>query len=333
VPLLVFALCGVGASTVRIPYYAIAPGSAIDVSALVEVVDAPTFDPDGQIFLTTVRLRQVTLLEAITGWLDPAVDVVEQAAVLPPTVPSSELRDFNLALMDSSKEQALAVALRQLGIDPVQGAGAEVVSVVPGTPGEGVLAPGDVILGVDGEATDLHQEVVRLLGQRRPGDVVVLDVEPVGGDRRSVELALGERPEAPGEPLLGVTLRTRDLRYDFPFTVRIASDRIGGPSAGLAFTLEVLDVLTEGELTGGRRVAATGTIALDGTVGAVGGVGQKAVAVSRQDVELFLVPSQSADLARRFAGEGLQVEGVDDLEEALAALEAFGGDGITSAVS
>jgi Lon-like protease len=331
VPLVVFALCGVGASTVKIPYYAISPGSAIDVSGLVEVVDAPSFEPEGQIFLTTVRLRQVTLLEAITGWLDPAVDVVEQAIVLPPTVPSAELRDFNLQLMDTSKQTALGVALRQLGIDTIRGDGAEVVTVLDGTPAAGLLEPGDLIVAVADDAIDLHDEVVSLLRSRRPGEVVTLTVEPDGGgDRREVEVTLAARDDAPGRGFLGVTLRTRELRFEFPFVVNIASDRIGGPSAGLAFTLEVLDVLTEGELTGGRRIAATGTIELDGSVGSVGGVGQKTVAVQRQGVELFLVPSDSYELALRFADDGLQVEAVDTLDDALRILEAFGGDRLTA---
>lgn len=314
----------------KIPYYAIAPGSAVDVSALVEVVDAPSFEPRGQIFLTTVRLRQVTLLDAITGWLDPSVDVVEQAVVLPPSVPSADLRDFNLRLMDTSKQTALGVALRQLGIDAIRGSGAEVVSVLDGAPADGLLEAGDLIVAVDGQEVDLHDEVVALLADRAPGDTVAVTFEPSGGGgAQTVDVTLEARDDVPGRALIGVTLQTKDLRFDFPFTVNIASERIGGPSAGLAFTLEVLDVLTEGELTGGRRIAATGTIELDGSVGAVGGVGQKTVAVQRHGVDLFLVPSDSYELALRFAGDGLQVAPVDTLEDALRILEAFGGDRLT----
>ena len=89
-------------------------------------------------------------------------------------------------------------------------------------------------------------------------------VDPTVGHRELHDLYAGGAPaSAPLEPptdeqrdrpVLGVTLQTLDLAFDFPLDVEIASDEIGGPSAGLAFTLEVLDVLTEGELTGGRRV-------------------------------------------------------------------------------
>lgn len=327
---MVFALSGVGASTLKIPYFAISPGSAVDVSALVEVVDAPSFEPKGQIFLTTVRLRQVTLLEAITGWLDPQVDVVEQAVVLPPSVPSGELRDFNLRLMDTSKQTALGVALRQLGIDVIRGSGAEIVGVLEGAPADGLFEAGDLIVAVDGVEVTLHDEVVSLLADRAPGDTVAVTFEPSGGgESRTVDVTLGARDDMPGRALIGVTLQTRDLRFEFPFTVNIASERIGGPSAGLAFTLEVLDVLTEGELTGGRRIAATGTIELDGSVGSVGGVAQKTVAVQQHGIELFLVPSDTYELALRFAGDGLRVEPVDNLEDALRILEAFGGDRLT----
>jgi Lon-like protease len=345
VPLLVFAAAGIGAVTFRLPYYAISPGEAIDVSGLVQVVDGPSHDPDGQIYLTTVRLRQVSMLEAVTGWLDPSIDVVAQEVVVPPQVPTRDLSEFNLQLMDVSKQTALGVALESLGVDAITGGGAVVVSVLPGTPAEGALEAGDVVTEVDGEPVSLHYEVVRAVAERRPGDTVSLTYRRDGEDGdRTAEVTLASRgaepdasgtttphdvPDAEQPPLLGVTLRTEDLEFDFPIDVEIASERIGGPSAGLAFTLEVLDLLTEGELTGGRRIAATGTIELDGSVGPVGGVAQKTVAVGRQDIELFLVPSASYEVALEVArGNGVRVEPVDDLDDALAVLEGVGGAGL-----
>ena len=318
----------VGASTFTIPYYAIAPGSALAVAPLVKVVDGPNHPPEGEIYLTTVSLRRTTLLQALEGWLDPTVDVVRERVLKPPDVSAEEYRRLNLQAMDTSKEQALGVAFEQLGYDAITGDGAQVVQIVEGSPADGVLELGETIVGVDGDDVELHSEAVTALGEHRPGDRVTLTVEGEGGTRRDVEVRLDTHPADESRPFLGVTLRTREPRFDFPFDVQIASDRIGGPSAGLAFTLEVLDVLTEGELTGGRKVAATGTMELDGTVGQVGGVAQKAVAVTEAGVELFLVPEGELEEARRHAGGDLRVEAVGTLEDALRILSTFGGNGL-----
>jgi PDZ domain-containing protein len=310
--LLLLGLAAVGllaASVVRIPYYAMAPGSAVDVEPLVAVRgDGPSFPPEGRVFLTTVSLRQATVVSAVRGWIDPDVDVVEKDTIVPPDTDADQLREMNLRLMDSSKDAARGVAFEQLGYDAISGSGASVVQVVPDAPADGVLEEDDTMVELDGEPVRIDGDVISLLSQRAPGDRVSLVVERDGA-RVPVELELGSRPGARGEAFLGVGLATRDLKLDFPFDVDIESERIGGPSAGLAFTLELLDVLTEGELTGGRQVAATGTIELDGTVGDVGGVAQKTAAV-------------------KSAGIDLQVEAVDTLDDALRILAHEGGNGL-----
>ncbi|MGI8759042.1 MAG: YlbL family protein [Acidimicrobiales bacterium] len=323
------ALFALGAALVHIPYYAVSPGSALEVSGLVEVPGGRSFPAEGGIYLTTVRLRQVTLLGAVRGWLDPTVEVIEQDLIVPPEVPSGELREFNLQQMDTSKRQAVGVAFEELGYDAIYGSGAEVVDVVTGSPADGVLAPGDVIVALGGGTVGTYHDVLGLLGERRPGERTDVVLDGVGtGEQRTAVIALGSHPEGPGRAFLGATLRTRDFRFDFPFDVEISSDRIGGPSAGLAFTLQVLDVLTEGELTGGRRVAATGTMELDGSVGQVGGIVQKTAAVRRAGIELLLVPRAELADATRLAGDDLQVEGVDTLGDALRALTDHGGDAL-----
>jgi PDZ domain-containing protein len=143
-----------------------------------------------------------------------------------------------------------------------------------------------------------------------------------------VPVTFAARPDDEQRAYLGVGLTTKDLRFDFPFEVDVQSERIGGPSAGLAFTLEVIDQLTPGELTGGRNVATTGTIELDGSVGEVGGVAQKTMAVRESGADLFIVPSGELETARRFAGDDLHVVAADTLDEALAALAEVGGNGL-----
>ena len=133
-------------------------------------------------------------------------------------------------------------------------------------------------------------------------------------------------PDDPTRAIIGIAPEDRISDFDFPIDVTIDSGNVGGPSAGLAFTLAVLDVLTPGELTGGHRVAVTGTMSLDGTVGPVGGGAQKAIAVRDAGYEVFLVPSDELEEVREAVGDDVEVIAVDTLDEALAALDSLGGN-------
>ncbi|HWH34574.1 MAG TPA: S16 family serine protease, partial [Acidimicrobiales bacterium] len=324
------ALATAGATVVKLPYYALAPGSAVEVDPLVMAGAFAAPPSEGRISLLTVRLDQVGLLGAVAGWLDPDVDVVEQRHVLPRGVEARELADVNRTEMDASVQAAVGVAFEALGYDAVTGRGAAVVQVTAGSPAGMALAPGDTIVGMDGAGVTTHYDVLSRVAAARPGSTVVLVVEGDGGagagTLQELPVVLDPAPGRPGSAYLGATLATRERQFNFPFPVEIALDGVGGPSAGLAFALEVLDALSPGDLTGGRQVAATGTIELDGSVGAVGGVAQKAAAARRSGVEVLLVPRPEVDQARRLEGGGMAVEAVDNLEEALRVLAAYGGD-------
>jgi PDZ domain-containing protein len=332
VPLLLLVIGTVGFGTVRLPYYAMAPGRAIAVDPLVEVDPARRYPAEGQVYLTTVSLRQVTAFGAIRGWLDPTIDVLPEDEVIPPDVSADDYQEHNVALMAASQQTAELVALQRLGYDvTATGTGALVAQVVDGSPADGVLRLADVIVAVGATPVSLSGDAVAALGRYEPGDRVELRVRRAGGAEEVVEVTLGARDGDDSAPFLGVALQTADLRYDLPFDVAIDANRIVGPSAGLAFTLELLDVLSPGELMGGRRVAATGTISPDGAVGAVGGIPQKTAAVERAGVELFLVPEGALGAARGVAGDGLRVEEVATIDEALTALAEFGGEALLAA--
>jgi PDZ domain-containing protein len=316
------------ASEREIGFYRVAPGSVIDTGPLVMVEEGRAHPADGTVLLTTVSFGKATLLEAIAGWLDPTVDVVRES-VIAPDVDEDELREINLGMMQDSKQAAIAVAFEALGFDAVTGSGAEVLEVLEGTPAASLLEAGDVIVAVDGQPTMVHIDAVQALGSKRPGDRVVIGIEPAGGGpRRDIEAVLAEHPEEAGRPFLGVTLGTNGLDLALPFEVDVRSEQIGGPSAGLAFTLEIIDVLTEGELTGGRIVAATGTIELDGSVGAVGGVAQKTAVVRASGADVFLVPAGEVEIAERHAGDDLAIVPIETLDDALEALAELGGNGL-----
>jgi PDZ domain-containing protein len=147
-----------------------------------------------------------------------------------------------------------------------------------------------------------------------------MQVKRDDGAAVDTEAVLGETEDH--KALLGVRLSTK---IQLPFEITIDSGRVVGPSAGLAYALELLDVLTPGELTGGSSVAATGELHTDGTVGAIGGVAQKAVTVRRAGIKVFLVPKENEAEARAHAGSGLEIRGVASFDEALKALSSLNG--------
>ncbi|MCB1017101.1 MAG: PDZ domain-containing protein [Acidimicrobiales bacterium] len=359
----VLLLAFIASVFVRVPYYLIEPGSVRATEPLVSVEGGgPEYPPEeGAVFFTTVSTRPARALTAFLGWLDPDTDVVEEEVILGDNS-VEENREVNLQMMDRSVDVAAEVAFEHLGFDVESGTGATILGVAPDLPVAEVVEPGDVIVAVDGERTDTSDEVVARIQAHAPGDEVRLRLEhdpssiqpaddahdderdddegegaPADQGRqgssaddlpvRTERVRLGARPEDPDRPLLGVSLGTRDQVLDLPFPVEIDTGQVGGPSAGLAFTLAVLDVLTPGELTGGADVAVTGTIDGLGNVGPIGGIGQKAAAVRDAGADVFLVPASEVDQARARAG-GVEVIGVETLEDALAALDGLGGNAL-----
>lgn len=330
-PAVITVMSLVGLST-PLPYYAQYPGGATAVNPLVGVPKDKAHPATGRILLTTVALQyRPTVFDSVRGWLDPDIDLFPEEQVLGDITPE-QFQEQNMESIDTSKDVAITVALRRLGFTVNQtGTGALVEAVVEGMPAQAFLRPGDVIVGAAGQPVGLVEDVQNAVAARSPGEILQLDVHDPNGMARSVGVPLVPCPEDTacpkgGTAVMGVQLRTQDEKFEMPFEVTINSEDIGGPSAGLAFALTVIDLLTPGELTGGRNIAVTGEIGLDGTVGAIGGVRQKAAAVSDAGVEFFLVPRANLKDAQSNAGENLRVIPVTDLESALAALAELGGD-------
>lgn len=317
----------VAAMFVRVPYYLISPGEARGVAQLIKVDDpqVQVFVPEGDILYTTVSLTgNVNVYEALRGWLDDEIEVVPEERITGGQ-PREEVRQINIQAMDDSKLTATKVALERLGYRVgVDGKGAQVTQVQPGSPAEGNLEVADIIVAVDGEPIALHDQAVAKVRQHRAGDTITLRVRR-GDAERDVTLKAADAGD--GMARIGVVLQTFEASFKFPVSISIDTGQVGGPSAGLAFTLALLDELTPGELTGGRPVAVTGTIDNDGAVGLVGGVAQKTVTARQAGAAAFLVPPDEAAEARPYAGK-MRIVPVANLEEALAALEDLGGSGV-----
>jgi Lon-like protease len=309
---------------IRVPYYLISPGEARGVAELIKVKgdNAKEFPPRGKILFTTVSLAgDVNVFRALAGWLDDEVEVIPEERITG-GAPRQEVRQQNIQAMVDSKLTATKVALERLGYRvTVNGDGALVTDVKVGDPADGQLQVGDVIKSIDGEAVTLHDQVVSKVRQHKAGDVISIGFNRGGGDK-TVDLTSVADPE--GKARIGVVLQTNNLKYDFPIDVSIETGLVGGPSAGLAFTLALIDDLTEGELTGGRNVAVTGTIDAAGNVGPVGGVAQKTVTARDAGAVAFLVPPEEEKDAKRFAGK-MEIIPIETLADALAALHRLGG--------
>ncbi len=166
---------------------------------------------------------------------------------------------------------------------------------------------------------EVADDVIASLADRRPGDSVVLRVDR-DGQRVEATVTLEVSPDEPTRAFLGVTLETVDLQIDIPDDVAIETRNVGGPSAGLMFTLGVIDALTADDLTRGHRIAGTGTIRLDGDVGPIGGVRQKVIAAREADVGYVLVPTENLADALDAAGGDIEVVAVDTVDDALGFL-------------
>ncbi len=318
-----------GAAFVPLPYYLFKPGSVRDVQPLITVHgDTPTFPAKGTIGYTTVSLRQATLLGLVQGWLDKDVDIIGRDKVLQGrNIKQNE--QLNLQMMVNSKEVATQVALQRLAYPVHVTVGQVVEQIERNMPADGVLEPGDVIVSVDGQAFDDVDDMTRILKTKAPGDTVTLGVRPHAGQvTKQVKITLAPSPDDPKRGIMGVRVTPIAVDYDFPLDISIDTGNVGGPSAGLAFTLGIIDDLTPGELTGGHDVAVTGTMSPDGSVGEVGGSGQKAAAVRAKGIKLFIVPRADYKDAAAHAGKSLKVVPVDNLDQALKVLADQGGNGL-----
>ena len=334
--------------TVEPTPYAQVPAATEAVADRIVFGDLPDevgrFDSDGDVLFVTVSAPSQSLLSWFVGRDDPAIDFLTEEDKFGTRTPTQR-REFNLQAMRTAEQEAQYVALTAVGYDADISAGDVIVQEVlcveaadDGTcaesyPADEQIDPADRIIEVDGEAIGSVEDLSALLAERKPGDTVELVIERPGEGELTVDVELSAAPDDPDRTIIGfVPFDTRTV--ELPFEVDIETAQIGGPSAGLAFTLSLIDELTPGELTGGRDVAVTGTIGLDGTVGPIGSLYQKANAVHQHGIEHFIVPAsqselQSEESRRRLeeAGRGdVEIIPVADLDEALAALELLGGD-------
>jgi PDZ domain-containing protein len=294
------------------------PNTAKSLEGKVVVEDAKPVGDDS-VYYVDVFVRRLRLLEELLPFTRPkGSTTVPEEQLLPPGTTEEERDRQNFVDMERSEEIASAVALRALGYDvTATPRGALVVGVASDVPAARELDPGDVIVAVDGVPVKTPDRLRQEIGKREPGDPVRLTIRR-DGKARDVTVLTVANPSDETKPVIGITVE-QDAKIELPLEVDIDLGDVGGPSAGLPFALEIARQLGR-DVTNGCRIAATGELALDGTVVPIGGVKQKTVGARRAGVDIFVVPAgENAREARRNA-DGLRILPVESFQQAFRKL-------------
>ncbi|WP_072806663.1 YlbL family protein [Rhodococcoides yunnanense] len=317
---------GVAGTVITVPFAALGPGPTYNTlgdadGRPVVQIDGTDVDPTtGHLNMTTVAVRdQLNIFEAFGFWASGRQGLVPREEVYPPDKTKEEVQEGNQADFEQSEDSAELAALRHLGFPAVLTVG----TVAPDGPAAGLLNEGDRLVAIDGVPIDTVTGVRDVVSSKAPGDVIVVTVTEDGVDRDEA-VTLGARPDDAEKGYLGVTPAEEP---DVPFTVTFNLADVGGPSAGLMFSLAVVDKLSPGELSNGDFVAGTGTIDAEGTVGPIGGIPYKLIAAREAGATTFLVPSQNCDEAKANTPDGLRLVKVETLDGAIDSLQSIGTGG------
>lgn len=311
-----------------VPYVAMSPGPMFNTVGeyggveLIEISEQRTYPVSGRLDMTTVSERggpygNLTFGEMVYGVLDPTRAVVPERLLYPEPVDEEDAVSTGRAQFATSQSNAIAAAMGLLG-KPVNEA-LMVTSVVPDSPADGKLEPGDALVKLNGVPVDEPLAAIAKIHALKPGQQISVVVER-NGKEQTVRLVLAESPDEPGRAFIGINV---GVLYSADFPIQFHLENVGGPSAGLMFTLGLYDELTPADLTGGKFIAGTGTIAPDGKVGAIGGIAQKMAAARGQDAALFLAPAENCSDVLVSRPDGLAVAAVATAEQAVAAVKAF----------
>ncbi|GAC1379932.1 MAG: PDZ domain-containing protein [Pseudarthrobacter sp.] len=317
---------GIAAATIPVPYVVERAGptfNTLDRSGATPVIGVTgheTYPANGHLDLTTVYVEggptsPVSILGVFGAWLDRSKSVYPQELIYPTGTTKEQAEEQSSVAMTTSQENAVASALKELGIpfgQQLQAAG-----LSDGSPSAGKVADGDIFETINGKPITSLAVVQEELAAGK-GAPVTLVVRRAG---EPVTQSITPKDNGAGRYILGVMLK---YLFTFPFDVKISLDKVGGPSAGLMFALGIVDTVTPGDLTGGKHIAGTGTITPDGTVGPIGGIRQKMLGARAGGATLFLAPAANCEEVVGHVPDGMQVVKVENLDQARSAVELAG---------
>ncbi|SRR6056297_122938 len=302
------------------PYHVMSPGIAQELSPVINVEDG--YQHKGEFLLTAVASQKAAVWDYLyINIFSPQGRELElMSEQLPEGMEMQEYIELMAKMMEESKLQAQAVAFKKAGYNvEVSGEGVEIVEVMKDGTAAGNLQKEDIIIEVDGKSVELAADAVNIIRNRKIGESVKLTVLR-GNKELKLELKTVELEGNPGNPSIGVLITSKNLNYDIPRQVEFKTDNIIGPSAGSVFALEIYNQLTEEDITGGLKIAGTGTINLDGTIGQIDGVEQKIIAAQKAGVDLFFVPKENFSEAEKYA-KNLKLVSVNNIDDVLEYLK------------
>lgn len=335
--LLIAMLCA--GLLIKVPYAEMSPGPTVntlgehDGEPVLNIKDHRTFGTSGHLNMTTVRVTgadyRMNLVEAVGGWLQHDSAVVPHSTLYPEHKSAKEVDQQNAEEFTASQESAKVSALRELGIRVPSHI--VVGSVVKGGASEGKLHAGDVIRSVDGKPVKGPKGVADLVTKHKPGEKVRFTIIPAASAKAAQKAGKQPSPADTRQITVGTKKAGDDGRaivgiqpatgHTFPFDIDIKLADVGGPSAGLMFSLGIVDKLTRKDLTGGSFVAGTGTIDDKGKVGAIGGIQMKTVAARAKGAEYFLTPAANCGAAAKDRPAGLTLVQTRTIGDAMDALK------------
>lgn len=317
------AAVGLLGGYVQVPYVALGPGPSYNTlgndgpDPVVRIDGHPTFPTAGHLNMTTVSVTdQISLFGALGMWASGNYALAPRELYFPPDKSEQQVEQENTEEFHDSQTAAETAALGYLNY-PMK---VVVGQLVKGSPADGVLAPGDRLLSVNGQPVTDPGSVTQLLAAHKPGEPVQIGFQHAAEPPRTAPVTLGDNPHKPGTGFLGVGPVQRP---DVPFHIAIKLADVGGPSAGLMFALAIIDKLTPGELNAGHFVAGTGEIDEQGRIGRIGGIPFKLVKAREAGATDFLVPEGNCSEAKAQDPDGLRLIKVGTLGDAVHALDAI----------
>jgi len=325
--LMLLALLVAAGATIPTPFVSIGRGPTFDVLGQVngvQVIDIrtlTTYRPtSGHLNMTTVSVTDgLDAVEALRRWASSDYQIVPRSAVYPPGQTGEQINQRNQQDFNDSQLRAEGAAVSYLDLP----ATVLVSELTDGSPSQGVLAVGDILTSVAGRPLVKYSDLAAALAATRPGQQIPVSFRRGDGPPQEGTITLGSR-EGVATGVLGIY---PDVRPVDPTEITISLGDIGGPSAGLMFSLGIVDDLTPGDLTGGRFVAGTGTITSTGVVGEIQGIRFKMLAAREAGATVFLVPARNCEEALEAPHDGLQLIKADDLAGAVASLDTLRGGG------
>jgi PDZ domain-containing protein len=311
---------------VPVPYVILGPGPTLNTlgkdssgQPLITISGHPSYPTTGHLNLVTVSYQgcagnRFNIFTALVAWLNPHQAVVPEGEICPAGQTQKQTQEQDTQEMTSSQSTATAAALTQLHIPYTTEV--VVVQLQKGFPADGVLKAGDVITKVDGQPVTSQGGLTRLIYAHPAGSTLTLTVIRDGQSR---QVEVGTR-QSGGHPVMGVQIQEQ---YKFPFEVKISVGDIGGPSAGMMFSLGIIDKLTKLDLTAGRFIAGTGEITARGQVQPIGGIQQKMVGARNAGATIFLTPASNCADTKGAVPAGLRLIKVSTLNQAVTYLEAL----------